>query len=73
MIMELPHIIKCNLNYLNHNFKHIDAAIFKCDICSIEVVYNCINKYHIWKHSYPWQDVVLDITCKEYIIKKLLE
>jgi hypothetical protein len=74
---NLPHIIKCDLNYLNHNFKHVDAAIFKCMICEIEIeiVYNSFNEYNIWspRYGFPYTDNKLDINCKEHMIKKLLE
>lgn len=80
---ELNHISECNLNYLNHDLKHIKLALFRCNICNVGIIFSQTGIY--WKVDRIYDDyecsttvyecstTVYEISCGEECIKKLLE
>ncbi len=69
---ELNHISRCNLNHLNHDFKHIKLSIFECNICNVSIIFTQDYKY--WKmNKYEYSTELYETNCNEQCIKALLE
>lgn len=65
------------IDILCHKFKLYDNEYYHyhCIICNIQIWHNVLTKnsniYHITNRYISYK--ILDLTCEEYIIKKLLE